>query len=195
MVPATSSRHGDDGSLHRADGGERGIQKERGTFDSSLLLRQADHCRSIRAPCLGLDEGAYVPDGYLLLRLRKADIPAHPIRQMGDLVFRLTAPPGGRHQRARGLPGAEFPVEFIDRRRERIDNYSLWFTHDCPSRRSDAARSFHGSKTCGCGTQNANDRPVSRSRQVKWGVPNGENTGCEPRISSSRSQMPDASRA
>ncbi len=76
----------------------------------------------------------------------KAIIAAHPIRQVKRSGFVPDGPPCGRHQCPCGLPDAEFAVKLIGRRREGFDNYCLWFTHDCPSRRGDAARSFRGSK-------------------------------------------------
>lgn len=73
----------------------------------------------------GLSEGPDVPEvkaRYAERILRKADIAAHAIRQVGDLVLRLTAHPDGAQQRTRRPPDAEFPVQFIDRRRKGINN-------------------------------------------------------------------------
>jgi hypothetical protein len=53
----------------------------------------------------------------------------------------------------------------------------LWFTHDCPSRRSDAARSFRGSETCGCGTQKCEQSPHHPVTSGKKGIAKWRNCG------------------
>jgi len=54
--------------------------------------------------------------------LRKADVAAHPIRQVGRLVYRLTMPPDGPQHGVRGLPGTERLAQFINRCRKGIYN-------------------------------------------------------------------------
>lgn len=122
--------------------------------------------RSIRTNRLDLAESAYVQNRKFLFRVRKADIPTHPIRQVRDLVLRLTAPPDGGHQGACGLPRTEFPVEFIDCRRKEVDSYRLCFTHDCPSRRIDAAGSFRRVK-------DAPGRSQECEQSLRWPITSG----------------------
>lgn len=122
--------------------------------------------RSIRTNRLDLDESAYVQNRKFLFRVRKADIPTHPIRQMRDLVLRLAASPNGEHQGACGLPGTEFSIQFVDCRRKEVDSYRLCFTHDCPSRRIDAARSFRRAR-------DAPGRSQECEQSLRWPITSG----------------------
>ncbi len=69
---------------------------------------------SPRSPRSGGTSKPYIPKGKSgfqqpVLILRKTDVAAHAIGQMGDLVRHLTMSPKCQKQRTRSLPGAEFP--------------------------------------------------------------------------------------